>query len=236
MSALASEVVTEVRRILQDWDEADPVVREDIIRQNVNRAVALMAGELGLNPAWSLGAISVVAGTRSYTLPAGSEYQQVIELRYSSDRRPLRRYSQAVVAAGQAGLSTTGGRQYSYNLEIEPDQTYRIEFPGIPAVDEDIDAYLSTMPATWPIGPGTAPTLPFSERALRACELFTAASCGKSLAEDRLTALDLNPKVFDDWRGEAMKLVEHERQTIAMLKRAHGVGNYAWFAAWGGFA
>lgn len=233
MAGDGRSVIAEVRRIMQDTDDtADPIIQEDTIRQNVNRQVAIVVGQLGLASAWITNAIALATNQLDYAFPGTAEYLQVLEVIYHTDQLPLRRISREEMQSGRAVAANSTGRQVGYALAPSTTQGVTLGLPGYPIRVEALDILVSLVPATWPIGPDDPPTIPFSERTLRALELLVAASIGMTLAVDRLTALDLNPKVFADWRAEAQELLHQERLTIIRLKRAKGTLNFEWFKGW----
>lgn len=223
----------EVYTLLGISNTADPLVPADTVRQAINRTVALVAKKLGLGPAWVSPAITTATNTRDYTLTGTVEYEQVIRLVYVTDDQPLEKVSAERIARARAG-STGSGRQFEYAMDRGSTGLVNVYFGHLPAVVEQIKAYVTTMPVPWPAGSATPPTIPFSTTALRVVELLTAEDLGRALGPDKMTALDLSPKVFDGWHATAVELLSEERLTIIRFKQASGPYNYAWFTAWGG--
>lgn len=231
MAGTGPEVVAEVRRIMRDR-AADPVVPEDDIRQAVNRCVSLMAAKLGVGTAWVSPALTLTTLTRDYALPTtdGIEYQSLLELVYTSDRQPLVKVDREIVDACRVGESVSHGRSLVYSVTLSPTQEVEVNLPYLPQSAETVDALVSVVPATWPIGPATAPAIPFSQRALRALELFVAHRVFKSASDDTVVQLDLSPKSADEWFAEAEALQREEALTVIRFKRARGAR--AWWPAW----
>lgn len=233
MSTTGPLVVNEVWRILQDT-ELEHVVKEDGIRQAVVRQGALVAKLIGVGETWVSAAITTATATRDYTLSTASEYAAVLALRYASDKRTLGKVSYDTIVRAQSGDQAASGRQYRYALSPDAAMGIVVSFPGYPSAVEAIDARVSLVPTTWPQGAGTPPTIPFSTTAVRAVELLTAAAIFDTLGDDKLTQLDLNPKVAASWRAEGMRLAKEEQLTIIRLKRAQGVDlSYDALCAWG---
>lgn len=236
MAGAGNTVVTAARSLVGDTNEARPVIPQDVFRRAVNRQVALVAKKLGLGPAWDDAAITLSTTEFDYTLPTTVEYNQVIALQYTSDRRQLDKRSPEEIRELKSGTGISAGRSYLYAMDFDPSGRAVVMLPTLPGRVETLDAYVSTMPAQWAAGPGTPPSIPFSETALRALELLVAAAVVKPLGADKMTALDLSPKSSTDWLDEAMELLREERLTVIRMKRARGPRNYAWFRAWGGAA
>jgi hypothetical protein len=227
-------VRAEIYTLLGITNTADPMIPLDTARQGINRTVALVAKELGLGPAWITSAISLTTALRDYTLPGTVEYEQVLQMIYSTDKQPLRKVPLDEILAARGGSGSSSGRQFAYALTPTSTQTVTVSFAYLPNAAETIDVLATTMPVPWPKGSAAAPTIPFSTTALRSLELLGACDLGGSLGPDKMNALDLNPKTFDGWRATAMELIRQERLTIIRLKRANGPTNYAWFSSWSG--
>jgi len=236
MAGAGNTVVTAARALVGDNNAARPVIAQDDFRRAVNRQVAFVAKKLGLGPAWDEDAITLTTADYDYTLPTSVEYNQVIALAYASDRRPLDKRSPEEIRELRSGTVSAHGRSYLYAMDFDSSGRAVVMLPYLPNHAETLDAYVSTMPAQWAAGPGTPPSIPFSETALRALELLVAAAVVKPLGSDKMTALDLSAKAADDWISEAMELLREERLTVIRMKRARGPRNYAWFRAWGGAA
>lgn len=234
MAGAGNTVVTAARALVGDNNAARPVIAQDDFRRAVNRQVAFVAKKLGLGPAWDDDAITLSLTEFDYTLPTSVDYNQVIALQYSSDRRQLDKRSPEEIRELRSGTGSASGRSYLYAMDRDSSGRAVVMLPYLPSHVETLDAYVSTMPSQWESGPGTPPSIPFSETALRALEMLVAAAVVKPLGSDKMTALDLSPKSADDWISEAMELIREERLTVIRMKRARGPRNYAWFRAWGG--
>lgn len=225
------DVVAEVYRIMTDNPE-QPVIAEDTIRQKVNVQVSRMSAELGLGTAWVTSAITTATNTRDYTLSTASEYARVLDLVYESNNWPLTKISLDEVLDRRIGQAVSTGRQLLYAVTVSPTQEVQILFVGYPTAVENIKALVSLEPSSWPKGPATPPTIPFSQRSLRALELSVAASCIEAAGEDKMVALRLDKSAPAQWKAEAAELERLERLVIIRLKRARGPRNYAWFMGW----
>lgn len=236
MSGLASDVVREAHDLLHDSNYANPVVPDDLLRQSINRNATILSAELGIGAFWITSAITTDPTLYDYDLPKtidGNEvrYEQVINLVYNRDRWPLVKFSRDECLISRAGSQRSVGRQFSYALSQNPDQSLTVNFPGKPSQVETIDAYVTIVPSQWDAGED-APTLLYSQRALRALALMVADDVGRPLSDDKLVALQLSPKSFDGFHAQAQELLRLERLTIIRLKRSNGPKNFAWFASW----
>lgn len=226
-----ADVVSEVYRIFAD-DSSDPIIPEDTIRQQVNPQVSRIVGELGLGTAWVTTAFTTATNSRDNLLPSTVEYDRLLELVYASDKVPLRKISLEEMTYLRQGSTIPTGRQILYAVTVSPVGVVEIQFSGYSDRAEAVSALVSTTPTTWPKGSATPPTIPFSQRALRALELRIAASVAAVAGPDKYVALDLSKNAPQIWNDEANELIRHEALVIIRLKRAHGPRSYSWFPVW----
>jgi hypothetical protein len=229
-------VRAEVYGLLGITSGASTIVTPDTVRRAINRQVAVIAKNIGLGPAWISPAFTTTLVDLDYVFPSGSgvEYEQVLQLVYAADDWPLVKVSMDEITSARAGSTQSHGRQYEYALDVSAAQVVGIHFSRLPNAVEVVKAYVSTMPVPWPAGSAAPPTIPFSTTALRALELLSAEEIGRTLGEDRINALDLNPRAFDSWHVLAVELMGQEELSVIRLKRARGPYNYRWFMDWRG--
>ncbi len=233
MSTTGPEVVSNVRTIIHDTVEDDPVVDNETLRDAVNRQVSMVAQELGMNPYWINSAFTTNATDYDYQLPTGVEYHQVLNLVYDYDKYPLSQASREEVLVMRAGIMGTNGRQFIYALDARPDGSVYVMFGGKPGTTEAVNVYVSAMPAVWPAGPDTPPTIYFSQAAARALELRVAADVVSSLGPADMVALAINPQSPNQWLDMARSIIRQERIRIAGFKRAKLYSNQSRFWLWG---
>lgn len=239
MSTTGPDIVARVYARLGDNPD-DPLVPYDSIRDYTNQCVREIASpmRLGVGAVWATNILSLVPANRDYTFPTtvngilNIEYEQVIEVRYSATFLPMRRISRGELDAGRALGMSANGRQSSFCLWDQPDQTLGFQTPGFPVTAENLDALISLVPPDWPQGPGTPPTIPFSKRAQDALVLLTAAKVGQPLNPDKLNALRLDEKTFDRWEADAGRIIDEEKIRVYSLKLTNGPRNFAWVAGW----
>ena len=239
MSTTGPDIVSRVYARLGD-DPNDPVVPGDAIQDYCMQCVRDIASpmRLGVGAVWVPNILTLALNNRDYKMPttvggvASVEYEQVIEVRYSGTFLPMRKISRAELDARRALGATASGRQSDYCLWEGPDQVVNLQTPGFPTFVENLDAFISLVPANWPKGPATPPTIPFSRRAQDALVLLTAAKVGEPLNPDKLNALRLDLKTFERWEADAQRILDEERMRIYSLKLTHGPSNFAWVAGW----
>jgi hypothetical protein len=236
MPTTGDVVLKEVLRVLQDPNPDNPVSPVDAIQREINEIASLLCSKdhLGLGEAWVRPLFSLAVGDDEYTLPfaSGTEYEQVIDLRYDSDNVELVRCSYEHIAAHRVGSPLAVGRPTHVCLRegaVNREVTMLV-YP-VPTTAEAVNGLVSLTPVPWEVNM-EAPAIPFSKRATLALVKLVAASIGKTLGSEKLIALDLSPNCFSGWQSSAMELVRLERLRIIRLKRSHGARNYAWVREW----
>lgn len=231
MSTDGRAVVTNARGILGDPDVGHPTFTNDQMRLAVNRQVALIASDLGLGSAWQVAAVSLAPGTIDYTLPGSSEYAQVLEIVYTSDRMPLPIRSVSEVQLLRSG-SLGQGRPGICALRPTSTQTVVLMTDTDPTASETLDLLTTLVPSSWDASDASPPTIPFSQKAALALELRVAASVASAAGPEKRNAVGLGQNDVRGWLADAAELVRQERNQIINLKRSRGAYGGAWFSAW----
>lgn len=229
MAGTSQTVADNVRRIIRDPDNGRPVVATDTIKQSTDRQVPQVADACTIHPALVASLLTLVAGTATYTLSSG-EYDYLADLYLASDRMPLLKVSREEMDRLRVGGSSSG-RPQCYSIFPQDDQTVDVTFWPTPASGEVVSGYVTALPDAWGTGATTAPTIPFSQRALRAVELRVAASVVMPLNSEALNALKLDKGAARLWLDEAANLEQRERVLVARLRNTHGQ-TYRWVSAW----
>ena len=226
MSSTGTTVVHEAN-ILMGNNPDDPIVDPDIIRLSVNTQVSIMANDLGLGPKWRRNLVSLTTSAKDYVLSASVQYNRILQVSYSSDLYPLTKINVSDLIKLRAGGTGNGGRQFIYAIDVDDSQQATLMLPFKPSQAEDLDFYVSEIPSHWDDGPGTPPTIPFSEAIMRALALRVAADVTGTLGPDRYVALALPPGIPDKWQATSDHLVRNERIMLAGLKRQKQVSRTA---------
>lgn len=231
MSTTATVVTTNARGILGDPDTGRSVFSPEDFRIAYNRHAQIIAADLGLGSAWLSAAVTLVPGTVDYTLPGTSEYAQVLDVIYSSDRvhLPVRSYDE--IAQRRAG-SIGRGRPGMCCLRPTSVQTVVLMTDTDPVAGETLDLLTSMVPASWLAGDATPPTLYFSQKAASALELRMAASLAATAGPEKRNQLALDRDDAKVWNAEAGELVRQEQLAIYRMKLSRGPTASAWFFAW----
>jgi len=222
MSSTGDVVITEARVLMGDNNTDDPIVAEDLLRLSVNTQVSRTAKDLGVQNYWIRNAITLNTTDYDFPLPNTVQYGQVLHVQYNSDSIPLTKVPRDILMRSRAGVtaSTRVSRQFIYALDLDPSQQTILMFTFRPGTVEGIDVYVNAIPDFWASGPGTAPTIPFSQAVMRAIALRVAADVVGTLGPDRMIALALNPNVPDKWETTASQLIRNERIFQNGIKRS----------------
>jgi len=231
MSGTSQTVVDNVRRIMRDPDNGRSVVATDTIKYHVDACVPEVADSCSLVRTLTASLITLVAGTATYTLSA-AEYDYLDGLFLASDRFILKREATETLNEYRAGQSQASARPTHYAIEPQSDQTLDVTFWPTPDRAEAVSGYVSPLPDAWGTGATTAPTIPFSQRGLRALELMVAAACAASLNEEALNALKLDKSASLTWEARARELLRRERLVISRMRSEHRGSTTAWLGSW----
>jgi hypothetical protein len=222
MSSTGDAVILEARVLMGDNNTDDPIVADDLLRLSVNTQVSRTAKDLGVQNYWIRSVITTDTTNFDYTLPTTVQYGQVLHIQYNRDNLPIAKVPRADLMRSRAGMTSTtrAGRQFICALDLAPDQSTVLMFVYRPSEAEGIDIYVNAIPDFWVSGPGTPPTIPFSQATMRAIALRVAADVVGTLGPDRMIALALNPNVPQKWEATASQLIRNERIYQNGIKRA----------------
>lgn len=203
----------DIRTRLNDTNPADYCFSSDRLDRMVETHLQTIGQELFGAQVWALSAVTLVAGTTDYTLPA-LEYGQFLILKRHSDGYPMTKTTAVDIYRVRHNAGTGGGKPSAYAI-LEGDLGARTLLLDVAPTEADsIDILRSVEDSD--LTPADTDVIDLPRVALRALELFVAAEALGTATEEQLGKLVLDRGVARMWSALAQKAVagEKERQAI----------------------
>jgi hypothetical protein len=217
LSTVRANVFRKIRNRAGTVNLADTAVVDDTITS----VMQTMAAEMHMGLSWDDSAVTTAAGTREYTLPASTEYQNVMLVRDQEQGYYLGKLTPERIEAFRIGNDNTG-RPTHYALTENPPGSgnpHRVTITFGPTPDEarDYDLLRATVPVTLD---DPADEVPFSEYALRALELFSAAEIIEAASDESLAAVKLSRGAARAYTARAERVLHYEKIRSASFERS----------------
>ena len=220
MSGTLAGVRRRTRNLLRDLNPSAYAFKTPEVDSAINAAMTAVAGRLRLGQEWTSGAVTMVAGTDTYTMSGTARYGQVLQLRIAATGMTIEIVSRREYEALRFGVQATAGASPLYaTLYEEPDQDLRVQLWPVPSAAGTIDALRSTMPATLTTD---ASVIPFDEQGLEATACEAAAVLAGSASPDVLSQLALAgnaPSMFRALGSESERASRERRANLTKTVR-----------------
>ena len=221
MARTVAEVRSGVRTYTRDRNAADSLLSPFEINHLIHGEAQRLFAEIGINPTWETGIVSVVSGTYEYTISVASgkaNLSQVVALRLASRNWPIQRITDEQLESMRRGPSQASGFPLYAAIRESDSQTLKLRLWPTPNENDSIDWLRSWVPV-WSTTTPDTDSIPLSDDAIRILEKRVAKAILSLLPDEQIAKRGISKEVVGLWDRDVAEGVRLERIRINSLKR-----------------
>lgn len=218
MSETLANVRLRVRFHLRDRNPSSQVFSTFEVNDSIFSAMLETAAATRLGKEWTVGAVTILNATDTYSLPAGTAHAQLLSIRLASTQMQLdlvtREQFERLRDGNTAPRTSGAGVPQVFTAWESTNQTLKVQLWPWPAAGDTLDILTSSLPAAFT---DDASELPFDSYASEAASLRAAGNLAASASADVLQKLGLGETAAQSLLSRAAKLEQKSRIRAATV-------------------